>query len=433
MPSSVYIFSFLVLALFVLIIYLLNTKKPKSSIGSNTTEIETKDTEVVKPASRGDSSISRYARPKDGDQLLSQSGYVIPGYTTSCTNYGHTSLQPENDFLPLDTPRGDSSLSRYARPKNEKPNLNSSANNLLTKSDISWHRVPDEFVIFDFETTGLTYHDPVDIIEISAVKVNKVKFMQSSAADTFTTLVRPLRGGLNPKATAVNNITQEMIDKEGVDISTALKDFMAFVGDSLLIAYNAKFDRWFLEREIEEQGIQKQYIYKCALQVARKAFPHLSNHKLITVASHLGISTSGAHRALQDCVVTLQVYLWGLTAIERTKIKQKEKVAPQITTGIVEGLAGKRVVFAGTLSHYNQSEAAEIARNAGMQVLKSASEDIDILVFGRNAGQKFEDAVALGKKVVSEDDFLTMILQEEMSSLNTAEGNLPTGSGEIEA
>jgi len=68
-----------------------------------------------------------------------------------------------------------------------------------------------------------------------------------------------------------------------------------------------------------------------------------------------------------------------------------------------------------------------------MQVVKSASEDIDILVFGRNAGQKFEDAVALGKKVVSEDDFLTMILQEEMSSLNTAEGNLPTGSGEIEA
>jgi DNA polymerase III epsilon subunit-like protein len=46
----------------------------------------------------------------------------------------------------------------------------------------------------------------------------------------------------------------------------------------------------------------------CALQIARAKLPELPDHKLKTVARHLGISNEQAHRALEDCVTGLRVF-----------------------------------------------------------------------------------------------------------------------------
>jgi DNA polymerase III epsilon subunit-like protein len=46
----------------------------------------------------------------------------------------------------------------------------------------------------------------------------------------------------------------------------------------------------------------------CALQVARRKLPDLANHKLATVARHLGVRRDQNHRALEDCEMGLQVF-----------------------------------------------------------------------------------------------------------------------------
>jgi DNA polymerase III epsilon subunit family exonuclease len=200
------------------------------------------------------------------------------------------------------------------------PKFSDLAKSKLSAEDVAWDQIPDEFIIFDLVTTGLKSTKlPVDIIEISAIKVIKNHLRNGHTLETFTALVKPKRGNLNLQASAVNGITQEMIDNDGDYIRTALSQFIEFSGNRLLVAYNVDFDRWFLNRELREHDIKKRYKYECAYLIARKAFPNLENYKLTTVASKLEIDLNGAHRALADCLMTLQVYLWGKTFANNRK------------------------------------------------------------------------------------------------------------------
>lgn len=319
--------------------------------------------------------------------------------------------EPERnqDVQRVSNPRGDSSISRYEPPKEGSQRLSQSGYSVKTKDDISWDILPDEFVVFDLETTGLKYHDPVDIVEISAIKVIKETFRQSGKAETYTAIVRPWRGGLNPEAAAINQISQKLIDEEGHEISSAIKEFVDFVGDRLLIAYNVSFDRWFLQRELQDHGISKRYKYECALELARRAFPGLKNHKLTTVASHIGISTQGAHRAMQDCVMALQVYVWSKSKIEAIKAEENDPNANRYTFSSNDEVRGKSIVFTGTFDHISREDAENIAAMSGMIVRKSLSKRTDFFVAGKKPGKKLDQALALNKTPLTEFDFLQIV------------------------
>jgi DNA polymerase-3 subunit epsilon len=278
----------------------------------------------------------------------------------------------------------------------------------FSAQDIAWDQFPDEFVIFDLETTGFKSNKiPVDIIEISAIKVIKEQLRNGHDVETFTALVKPVRGDLNAEATAVNGITQQMIDRDGEDIRDVLNQFIEFSGDRLLVAYNVDFDRWFLNRELQEQGIKKRYKYECAYLLARKAFPNLQNYKLTTVASKIGIDTNGAHRALADCVMTMHVYLWG-----KTFTKDGKDIFDAILPFEVEHkpeLVGIDVVFTGTLSELTRDQAERLAESAGMTVKSGVSKKVEILVVGENPGSKLDKATELGVKVITEKEFIELI------------------------
>lgn len=316
-----------------------------------------------------------------------------------------TETEPNQDIQPETNTRGDSSISRYERPKEGSQRLSQSGYPVKTKDDISWDILPDEFVVFDLETTGLKYHDPVDIVEISAIKVMKETFRLSGKAETYTAIVRPWRGGLNPEAAAINQITQKLIDEEGQEISSAIKEFVDFVGDRLLIAYNASFDRWFLQRELKEQGISKRYKYECALELARQAFPGLKNYKLTTVASHMGINTQGAHRAMQDCVMALQVYVWSKTKIDAITADENELLIRRNRISSNVEVCGKSVVFTGTFEHLSREDIEGLATLSGMIVRKSLSKKTDYVVVGKKPGKKLEQALALNKTPLTEIEF----------------------------
>ncbi len=66
---------------------------------------------------------------------------------------------------------------------------------------------------------------------------------------------------------------------------------------------------------------------------------------------------------------------------------------------------GKNFVLTGSLEQYTRSHAAGLIKERGGKVTDSVSKKTDFLIVGKDPGSKMEKALALGVKVLNEQEF----------------------------
>lgn len=162
--------------------------------------------------------------------------------------------------------------------------------------------LPQEYVIIDVETTGLSAVDD-EIIEIGALKV-----VDDIVQESIQVLVNS-NIELPKNVTALTGITDSQLKMQGKPLSEAMVEFLAFVGEKTIVSHNVSFDYSFLCVACEKSGLP-MFINRSVdtLTLARRLIKGVKNYQLETLLDYFQIVHGDMHRSLEDCMGTLKLY-----------------------------------------------------------------------------------------------------------------------------
>jgi DNA polymerase III subunit epsilon len=159
------------------------------------------------------------------------------------------------------------------------------------------------FVVVDLETTGLRPGQS-RICEIGAVRVDGLV-----PAGTFETLVDPGEPLPRLVVSLTGIVDADLAGAPGP--AEAVRRFLAFAGDSVLVAHNARFDLAFLDREVERlTGRRVAAPVVDTVGLARRLLAgRVSRASLASLSHFFGTSARPCHRALPDAQATAEVLI----------------------------------------------------------------------------------------------------------------------------
>jgi len=159
------------------------------------------------------------------------------------------------------------------------------------------------FVVVDLETTGLR-PGSARICEIGAVRVRELELQEE-----FELLVDP-GVPIGPAISALTGLRDA--DLRGCPHpAIAVRRFLEFAGDAVLVAHNARFDLAFLDRETERlSGARLAGPVVDTVGLARRLLAGRTPRAgLASLAQFFGTDVQPCHRALPDAQATAEILL----------------------------------------------------------------------------------------------------------------------------
>ena len=168
-------------------------------------------------------------------------------------------------------------------------------------------------VVFDVESTG-TDTTTDEIIQIAAVRLDA----QGQVTDTFNTYVRASRSV--GTSFYVHHISDDQLAAEGRNPKEALAAFLDFARDAVIVGHNVTYDLSILHSELQRLGMAESgdFPYYDTLDIYRRFYPNLINHKLATLSDTFPIDHQPSHDAFDDILATAGLLCYAV----------KEKIAP---------------------------------------------------------------------------------------------------------
>lgn len=161
----------------------------------------------------------------------------------------------------------------------------------------------DDFVVIDFETTGLEAKT-CKIIELGAVR-----FRDGEPVGEFQQLINPVEP-IPREIVDLTNITDDMVAGEPT-IEEVGREFLDFIGESPLVAHNIRFDLAFLRNiylALGEPDAVANRLYD-TIALGRTFLYHHTGFNLASLCDFYGLSHKEAHRAYQDALNTGHIFV----------------------------------------------------------------------------------------------------------------------------
>ncbi len=160
----------------------------------------------------------------------------------------------------------------------------------------------DEIIIFDVETTGLSFTKD----RLTSIAAVKLKNMQN--VDTFEIYVNP-QMHIPEKITELTGITDETVANAPLE-DEALRKFMEFCGENpVLAAHNGNFDITMINEVCKRHSIDFRYNWIDTLVLCQAMLPEMGRHRLNNVAKALKLGGFEHHRADQDALMLSRIYI----------------------------------------------------------------------------------------------------------------------------
>ncbi|MGL4952178.1 MAG: exonuclease domain-containing protein [Culicoidibacterales bacterium] len=300
------------------------------------------------------------------------------------------------------------------------------------------------FIAVDFETAN-HYRN-------SACALGITKVVDGKIIESRSWLIRPYLIAFHEKNIAIHHIYPEMVENEPNFAQLAHEIIPYFENCDFVLAHSAPFDFGVLSAVLQTYDLPNpRFKYSCTVQMARKAWPHLTSHKLNNLATYLGIEFCH-HDANDDARVCAQIALAIFeqfqidsiqafdtlfqtsytqdftTIIPKKKQSQLRIIQPEtLDFDQTHPFFHKKLVFSGRFHSLTRAQVIMATVNVGGIHQRDISNYTDILVvsqcsydqwvLSQKTSKKLEFAIKYNKGVISkimvitEQKFLELLHQ----------------------
>lgn len=194
-------------------------------------------------------------------------------------------------------------------------------------SDLISAYLSKDVIVFDIEGTGTDIFAD-NIIQLSAIKIRKGK--KIAEFNRYLKSDKPV--GDSEK---VHHISDEYLQTHGENPKLVLQEFCQFIQDAIITGHNIRgYDMDILNQNLLKHNLKPvnfSNINFDTLDLVRRFYPNLPNHKLEFLSNHFQFETKSNHNSLDDVFATWELLHKLLedkiisTAKKRSELINKQK------------------------------------------------------------------------------------------------------------